>query len=537
MRAYLILVLMLCLNYSHAQTISAHFPVENFHMNESHSWRSVPDYYRFNYEDGSLFVRDSYVRNNKTYYSLYYNCNYTHVTGSSGQTRVGSEQRYVGSINYDTLTSRLYLDDKLVYDFKLNLGDVYPITTQNPYIDTSLRVRRIDTIIDLYNITRKVFYVARNNNSVINTNYNSINCAVIIEGIGNVNGLLSPLIDCFEDCTNQLECLKINNKSYVINNSLENGICNMNNNKFANADFPDSNYFYNESRYQRPSDMFPDFNNIDYTVYYKKDTIVNSVDYHLLNLKYTAKYYTPPIPTQSKDIAYALLRNDKINKKVYITGLNKYNDFNLKLDTNERLLFDFDLQVGDLYKANAHLYYSNNNDSLYVLKIDTIVDPDNIKRAVFTIGDTDLVFNGYVIQGIGGVNGLLGYISEIMNNSYTEEFKCYSINDIDYTTYFSNFAAGIEYSYWPCDKLNFVSVNDIKKKFINLYPNPASNIIQFDLNEKINNIKIYNSQGKIISNDFSQNQYINIENYLLGIYFVQIISDQNIYNGTFIKIN
>ena len=144
------------------------------------------------------------------------------------------------------------------------------------------------------------------------------------------------------------------------------------------------------------------------------------------------------------------------------------------------------------------------------------------------------MMNGYIIQGIGGYNGLIGYISFIWNNVYGEYFSCYNFNGVGYTANFGSFPS---ISYNTCNKHIFSSVITSNSQVIKLYPNPASNIIQFDLNEKVNTVKIYNSQGQIVSNNSSENQFINIENYSQGLYLVQIISDQNIYNGTFIKIN
>lgn len=297
------------------------------------------------------------------------------------------------------------------------------------------------------------------------------------------------------------------------------------------ADFPDSNYYYNESRNERGSDMTP-YNTIDYTIYYKKDTVVNSLNYHLLYIKFTIEYMNLSTPKTIGDIRYALLRNDKANKKVYIKGLANLS-FNLNLDTNEQLYYDFNLKVGDIYTARPKTFYTS--DTLFVNRIDTIIDPDNIKRAVYTIStrnNTDEMLNGYIIQGIGGYNGLIGYISFIWNNFYGEYFSCYNFNGIGYTANFGSFTS---INYNTCNKHIFSSVITPKSQVIKLYPNPASNIIQFDLDEKINTIKIYNSLGQIISNYSSTDQFINIENYLQGIYFVQIIIDHKIYTGTFIK--
>ena len=303
------------------------------------------------------------------------------------------------------------------------------------------------------------------------------------------------------------------------------------------SDFPDSNYFYNESRYSRLSDMFPEYNSIEYTIYYKKDTSVNNINYQLLNLKYQTKYLNPPMPSVSKDIPYALLRNDKLNKKVYIIGLNNLNEFHLDLDTNERLLFDFDLNIGDKYTPNAHLYY--HVDSLQVLNIDTIIDPDNIKRAVYTIGINNLTFNGILIQGIGGTNGLLGYIADVMDNSYFEVFDCYNINDTSYTATFNSTNAIISYSIAQCNERVFLSVNNNEIDQISLYPNPTNTTFYINYNDPNTTFELLNSIGqseKVKGNYDGGKWSFKIDDLENGVYILKISSKGNIFYNKIYKI-
>lgn len=520
MRAYLILLILMCFGFANAQTNSAHFPVENFHMNERHSWRSIPDPYRFNYEEGSIFVRESYIQNNKRYYNLIYNCQFELVTGSTGQTYSGIEARNVGRINYDSLTRRLFLNDVLLYDFNLKLLDVYPLTTQNPSIDTSLRVRRIDTIIDPYNITRKVFFIARNYQSVINADYNSMNCAVIIEGIGNVNGLLSPLIDCFEDCSNELVCLKINNNQYLINESIVAGNCNVNNSTFSSADFPDSNYHWNEEhRY-----WYEPFNfttGTEGVIYDNGDSLYQGKSYRKLYYKRLIRNDWNPAPHNYRrdTVLVGLIRNDKANKKVY------YVDFYVEDSVvNEQLLYDFGLQVGDRYPRN----FQNNNDPLLgdsiVQKIDTIIDPYNIKRAVYYLDTTNLQTSP-IIQGIGNTRGLL--INTLYNpfEFYYDFMSCMNINNsykVSFYDYRSTFM-----SIDDCKFYQYTSIENSSKSKINIYPNPTNSKFYINHNDPNSTFEIINAigQSEKIKGEFDGNEWsFDISDFENGIYVLKILS-------------
>ncbi len=515
---------------------NAYFPVKDFFFNEYHSWKSIPNPFLSDYEDGSLFTRDSYTKDNKTYYTLYFNYNYYYNTGSSGQTSIGFNQRIVGDLNYDTLQNKVYLNDELLYDFSLNEGDVYPLTTQYTFIDSNIRVLNIDTIIDPYNIVRKVFHIGYINGSPICNFNSSSSCAVIIEGIGNVNGMFSPLIDCFEDCSNSLTCASINNKTYTFSNTISTGFCNINNNLKSNAAFPDSNYSYYEVKYHRIFETDPS-SVLRYSIYYKKDTLINNSKYHLLYLKYKI-FITSGPPNVQGDIPIALLRNDKVSKKVFIKrmGFNYWN-FNIPLDSTEKLLYDFSLKVGDFYSPNAHNYISN-PDSLFVKKIDTIVDPDNIKRAVYIV-DTKQgnlsIWKGLVVEGIGGRNGLLGSILDFMDWSYQEDFICYANNNFSYQVNPTDSSAYIGYNSYPCDTRVIVSTPTYKFNEINIYPNPARDKLYISGINTISEIRIYNTIGKLLKTISTKVNNIDILDLPPGLYTLLVFDDTKSYYSKFIK--
>jgi len=71
-------------------------------------------------------------------------------------------------------------------------------------------------------------------------------------------------------------------------------------------------------------------------------------------------------------------------------------------------------------------------------------------------------------------------------------------------------------------------INDIKSALVELYPNPASNVLNIvSYNVEIEKINIYNLNGQLVLNkDVNNNQKtINISSLESGIYIVDILSD------------
>ena len=88
--------------------------------------------------------------------------------------------------------------DTLLYDFNLNIGDTIPVTWNQP--SNNLVVVGIDSLL-VGNSFRTVFHLdATTNNS-------------LIEGIGNDNGFLEPIVTVLE-CGYNLNCYALNDTTY-----------------------------------------------------------------------------------------------------------------------------------------------------------------------------------------------------------------------------------------------------------------------------------------------------------------------------------
>lgn len=69
-----------------------------------------------------------------------------------------------------------------------------------------------------------------------------------------------------------------------------------------------------------------------------------------------------------------------------------------------------------------------------------------------------------------------------------------------------------------------------------LYPNPAKDNINIDLNDKnIQSIKIYDSNGIEVFQSQTHTKSINLENYNSGMYFMEISTDSRTFRDKFIK--
>ena len=82
-----------------------------------------------------------------------------------------------------------------------------------------------------------------------------------------------------------------------------------------------------------------------------------------------------------------------------------------------------------------------------------------------------------------------------------------------------------------------MSVNDVKKDNIKLYPNPVKDVLKIDIpnNETITNIGIYNIAGQKVKT-FSLPKEINVENLPKGNYIIEITTDKDKkYTSKFIK--
>ena len=72
-----------------------------------------------------------------------------------------------------------------------------------------------------------------------------------------------------------------------------------------------------------------------------------------------------------------------------------------------------------------------------------------------------------------------------------------------------------------------LSINEINANNINIYPNPASDVIYVDVDESFNAV-IYNYQGQVVKNVIVDNGQVNVSNLANGIYFLEIRMENSV---------
>jgi hypothetical protein len=222
---------------------------------------------------------------------------------------------------------------------------------------------------------------------------------------------------------------------------------------------------------------------------------------------------------------WGFIREDTTNKRVY--GIKQGS-------TEEFLLYDFSLAVGDTVESEISYYCAN---TFSVQRIDTITLLNNEKRRKWTLGDVVLASPSHYylewIEGIGNLDILMYPTSCTTPHAPTYSLLCYYENDTQLYKHPIYDTCYIDY-------VSSVYVQGEKDLKIIAYPNPVKDFLNIETSEniKINQIKIYNLSGQeVFNNVITQSQIkvnIALPNLTNGMYIIQIETEQGVINK---KIN
>lgn len=201
------------------------------------------------------------------------------------------------------------------------------------------------------------------------------------------------------------------------------------------------------------------------------------------------------------------LRNDTLNKKVYFVDRDS---------TNEWLLYDFSLNIGDtVFGAMPGL----SPGYVVINGMDSVLVGGNYHKEFLLGGES-------IIEGVGSTEGLLELYTNQFESGY--QLVCFSNN-------FDNFPS----SSTSCPLILQTGINvsnpTNQQLQINIFPNPFKNFtnIIFSEEQRSASIKITNIMGQEIKTMNSTGKQCVIEKGEMsnGVYFVQIIdSDKNVTN-------
>ena len=234
--------------------------------------------------------------------------------------------------------------------------------------------------------------------------------------------------------------------------------------------------------------------------YQAETTEINGMEYHNIRI-------------QGDETLLGAYRNE--DNQVY------YCKWNGSTYDEEITLYDYDLEVGD---------YFNDEDEhpMRVTEVSTITDHNGVSRKKITFSFVGLEdATEYWIEGVGSNRGFI-YMGQYAPDPQGEgdifHLLCYHIGD---NLIFTN----PEYNTCDIDEID----ENLTENNINIYPNPAKDIVKILNNNDLNitNIEIVDLTGRIVlSTDKADD--INISELSEGQYFVKIYGETTIVKKLFI---
>lgn len=307
------------------------------------------------------------------------------------------------------------------------------------------------------------------------------------------------------------------------------------------ADFPDSNFSWNESMWTRGCDDTCPFNYVYGTTFDSTSHILNNYTYRSLYANLTSysllTHLSPPviknIRNYTKQIGY--IRNDKLNKKVYFR-------YSLSDTDSDYLLYDFDLKLFEPYPQTLQ---NNFNQKFVVYKIDSTIDKYGVSRRLFYLGDssqTDYTSGGVIVEGIGTTKPLFSNNLTLtgMSWSFSSELDCIKIQNKSYSFSLGSTSLILD-SIANCKMHYFMytSVESEIAKNIKIIPNPCINYISINLENKSASIYIINSLGQCtqLNGAYENDSWsFDISEFPTGIYSIKVVSDKEIYYSKVSKL-
>ncbi len=247
---------------------------------------------------------------------------------------------------------------------------------------------------------------------------------------------------------------------------------------------------------------------------YTNDTVINSVTYKKMQIKYTAYF-----PNQAPNVVRKSIRLYRVyDDKVY-----DYSLYNKK----ETLLWLINAQKGNTYKAKA--LGSSTDFTVVVDSTKNITINGKIIKKTWVTGNADIYTNREIIYDnyspMGGFNyySCWGYVLDCGTDILCT-YKDNTTNELKFSnscdSYFTKISEAIEkWDFW-------------------VSPNPCTDMIKIDLsnvNKEMKTIDIFNSLGQQVISSKAESfsaTYINTSSLEKGIYFAKI-SSQDGYTNNF----
>ena len=230
-------------------------------------------------------------------------------------------------------------------------------------------------------------------------------------------------------------------------------------------------------------------------------------------------------------VADETIINNETYKSVYINGVlgsclvREEDGFVYRYDVDtaqEYVIYNFNLNIGEVFSIPDVMYSSFCSSVEFYNGIDEMTVTD--KTTEFIAGENRLVItfdyfseSGFECKWIEGIGSTLGFdpVGDIIDIG-SRYLVCFTKNGI---TYFFNNATA-------CDNTTLNVPENLQNQIV-MAPNPVQDvsILQLPWELKIDTVRIYDIQGRLVSEEKISKNYLNINvmDYASGVYFYQVI--------------
>jgi hypothetical protein len=250
--------------------------------------------------------------------------------------------------------------------------------------------------------------------------------------------------------------------------------------------------------------------------WFEGDTLID-------NRRYTKVYKQfCKTETDCEDLQYyAAVREDTIAEKIYCIQT---------LDGVERLLADFDVQKGD--EVTVCSFWNKwvaEEQSVIVKHVDSVwIDNQYRKRIIIDYQGFGHIPEEWV-EGLGSiVNGLFfPCTSPVADAGMEPVFLCLQIDDV---LIYQNAMYNTCYLYYGGG-----GIPENKYSKFRIYPTVVDDKLYVEKKEDSCFYKITNNQGIIVQSGTFSGEYIQVSNFVQGIYYITFYNNSLVYSNKFIK--
>lgn len=255
----------------------------------------------------------------------------------------------------------------------------------------------------------------------------------------------------------------------------------------------------------------------------ENDTIINAVEYKTIELVWSNDV------NMNTPIYVAAVREDTLMKKVFIV-------YGWDPTETERLLYDFDLNVGDQHTFDyCHTIAFPYSSTFIVDSMGIYIDDNGINRKVWYLNYSQLGVTSRIVEGVGSNTGLFSYSCSFTHSAdlvcaHKDSAVLY-LNELPFANYCGPYAPIVGLQEYNADE-----------ETISVYPNPAYSFIEINF-PKISefskvDVLVIDQMGKAYQLEYLKELnsiHVNVHELNNGFYHLYIQTESGNYFKKFSK--